>query len=87
MVLEMDNKGGVDHANSWGVGGNMRHVGTKQVFLRELKEDGILVVRWISNATNDADLFTKNLPGPMFTKFAKVYVGEDEYADAGSAPE
>ena len=42
MVLEMDNKGTVDHSNSWSVGGHMRHVGTKQAFLRELKEDGIM---------------------------------------------
>ena len=44
MTLEMDNKGGVDHTNSWSVGGHMRHVRTKQVFLRKLKEEGIIVV-------------------------------------------
>ena len=44
MVLEMDNKGAVDHSNSWRVGGHMPHVGTKHVFPRELKEDGILLV-------------------------------------------
>ena len=79
MKLEMDNSGAVDHTNSWSVGGHMRHVGTKQVFLCELKEDGILVVKWIPTDTNDSDLFTKNLDGPLFKKFAKVYVGEDEY--------
>ena len=57
-------------------------MGTKQVFLREMKEDGILVVKWISNAANNADLFTKNLQGPMFEKFARVYVGEDKYTDS-----
>ena len=51
-VLEMDNKGAVDHSNSWSVGGHMRHVGTKQVFLHELKEDGILLARWISRWTD-----------------------------------
>ena len=79
MVLEMDNKGAVDHSNSWSVGGHMRHVGTKQVFLRELKEDGILLVKWISTDENEADLFTKNLDGPLFAKFAKAFVGDDEY--------
>ena len=33
MLLEMDNKGGVDHSNSWSIGGYMCHVGTKQKFL------------------------------------------------------
>jgi len=87
MVLEMDNKGAVDHTNSWSVGGNMRHVGTKQVFLRELKEDGILIVEWIPGEINDADIFTKNLDGPLFRKFTKVYVGDDEYNDQGSRTE
>ena len=79
MKLEMDNSGAVNHTNSWSVGGHMRHVGTKQVFLHKSKEDGILVVEWIPTDTNDSDLFTKNLDGPLFKKFAKVYVGEDEY--------
>ena len=57
----------------------MRHVGTKQVFLRELKEDGILLVRWVSTDENEADLFTKNLDGPLFAKFAKAFVGDDEH--------
>ncbi len=47
MKLEMDNLGAVDHTNSQSVGGHMHHIRTKQVFLRELKEEGILVVEWI----------------------------------------
>ena len=34
----------------------MRHVGTKQMFLLELKEEGILTIRWIRGEQNDADL-------------------------------
>ena len=49
------------------------------MFLRELKEEGILVIRWIPTAENEADLFTKNLDGPLFAKFAKAFVGDDEY--------
>ena len=39
MVLEMDNKGAVDLANSWSVGGRTRHVDVRMYFLRELKDD------------------------------------------------
>ncbi len=79
MKLKMDNLGAVNHTNSWSVGGLVHHIGTKQVFLRELKEEGILVVKWIPTETNDSDIFTKNLDGPLFRKFAKVYIGDDEY--------
>jgi hypothetical protein len=53
-------------------------VDTRQYFLRELKEEGIVNVEWIPTAENSADLFTKNLPGPSFYKHMSVYCGEDE---------
>ena len=78
MVLGMDNKGDVDHSNSWSMGGHMRHVGTKQVLLGKLGEDGVLLVRWIPTSKNEAELFTKNLDVPLFAKFAKAFNGDDK---------
>ena len=48
MILEIDNRGAVDLANNWSVGGRTRHVDVRQNFLRELKEQGIIIVKWIS---------------------------------------
>ena len=73
MVLHVDNKGAVDLINSWSVGGRTRHIETRQWFLRELKEQGIVKVKWIKGDDNEADLFTKNLPKPVFDKHAKKY--------------
>ena len=75
MVLEMDNRGAVDLANSWSVGGRTRHVDVRQYFLRELKEAGILNVKWVPGDENDVDLHTKNLGNPAFGKHAAVYTG------------
>jgi hypothetical protein len=36
------------------------------VFLRELKEAGVLAIKWIAGAVNEADIFTKNLDRPTF---------------------
>jgi hypothetical protein len=77
MILEIDNKGAVDIANNWSAGGRTRHI--KMNFLRDLKEEGIINVRWISGVSNEADLFTKNLAGPAFNKHGSNYYGEDEY--------
>jgi hypothetical protein len=66
MVLEVDNKGVVDLANNWSVGGRTPHISVHVNFLRELKEQGLLCVVWIPTDENSADLFTKNLPGPLF---------------------
>jgi len=80
MILEVDNQGAVDLANNWSAGGRTRHVDVRQNFLRELKEAGILIVKWIPGPKNDADLHTKNLAATDFEKHVAVYTGKDEYS-------
>ncbi len=79
MILELDNKDAVDIANNWNVAGRTKHIDTKQYFVRQLNEDGIINVRWIPGKINETDLYTNNLPGPDFRKHTKVFVGEDEH--------
>ncbi len=79
MLLKMDNKGAVDLANNWSVGGQTRHVNVRQCFLRELKETKIMDICWIKGSENDADVITKNLDRPAFEKFIKTLVGQDVY--------
>ena len=59
MILDLDNKGAVDIVNNWSVAGRTKHIDTKQYFIRQLKEDGIIKVRWIPEKINEADLYTK----------------------------
>jgi len=77
MILEIDNKGAVDMANKWSVGGRTKHMDVRYLWLRELKEEGLVRVIWTIGESNDADLFTKNLLGPAFCKHAVKIVGED----------
>ena len=79
MYLNCDNKAVVDIANGWSVGGRTRHVQCRQYFLRQLKENNVLKLKWIPGTENCADLFTKNLPGPLFNKHIKKFCGDDEY--------
>ena len=79
MVLEMDNKGAVDLANNYSVGGRTRHVDVKFFFLRELKEQGLLVIKHVPGEKNDADIFTKNVTASIFERHLPLYVGMDEY--------
>ena len=75
----MDNKGAVDLINSFSVGGRTRHIDVKQCFLRELKESKQLIVNWIQGSENNADMFTKNLDGPLFKKYAELLLGENAF--------
>jgi hypothetical protein len=76
MVLEIDNKGAVDLINSFTVGGRTHHINIKQCFPQELKESKQLIVNWISGSENNADMFTKNLDGPLFKKYAEQLLGK-----------
>jgi hypothetical protein len=76
MKMEINNKGVVDLINSFSVGGRTRHIDVKQCFLRELKEAKQLVVNWIPGLENSADMFTKNLDGPLFKRYAEQLLGE-----------
>jgi hypothetical protein len=80
MILEMGNKGAVDLSKNWSVSGRTHHDCIRQSFLRELNEEGIIMVKCIPTEENSADIFTKNLNGPAFEKHASTYyIGIDEY--------
>jgi hypothetical protein len=83
MVLEIDNKGAVKLINSFSVGGHMRHIDVKQCFLRELKEAEQLIVNWIPGSENNADMFAKNLDGPLLKKYVEMLLGEHALGGKG----
>jgi hypothetical protein len=65
--------------NNYSVGGRTRHVDVKFFFLRELKEQGLLVIKHVPGEQNDADIFTKNVTASIFERHLSLYVGKDEY--------
>ena len=79
MILEMDNKGAVDLANNWSVGGRTRHVDVRNHVMRELKDMGLIQCRYVPGPENDADIFTKNVTAAIFEKYVPKCVGVDEY--------
>ena len=83
MILEMDNKGAVDLANNWSVGGRTRHVDVKNHFLRELKDLGLLMKKIVPGDLNDANIFTKNKTRPVFERHIPNFVGTDKYMNVG----
>jgi hypothetical protein len=62
MKVELDNKGTKDIINNWSVGGRTRYVGIRFDFMRELKENGITEIQWISTHKSCSDILPKNLP-------------------------
>jgi hypothetical protein len=78
MVLEVDNKGAVDWFNNWSVGGRTRHMDTKAMWIRELKDNGILKIIWTPGELNESDILSKNVEGPLFEKHASHWVSDED---------
>ena len=76
MMVHSDNKGAVDLINGWSVGGGTKHIDCRIMFLRELKEEGIIRVHWIPTTDNPSDLFTKNLDTKTLKKHVKAICEE-----------
>jgi hypothetical protein len=53
--------------------------GDQAAILRELKEEGLIIVKWLGSAENTADLFTKNLGGPPFNSHTVTMCGHGEH--------
>ena len=79
MILCIDNKGAVELANNWTVGGRTRHIEVRQYFLRELKEQNVILARRISGENMCSDFLTKNLPGSLFERHIHPFIRDDEY--------
>jgi len=77
MVCEVDNSGARDLANSWSVGGRTRHVDVRKFFIRDLKEQGMIVFKHIPGDSNEADIFTKNVDATTLHKHTAKMCGED----------
>ena len=59
----------------------MRHVDVRMHYLRQLKDEGMIVIKHISGEDNETDIFTNNTSTPTFNKHVVQYVGHDEYVD------
>ena len=60
-VLLEDNTGVIFLIKNQQVGPRMKHIDVRHHFLRELHEDGRLVVKYTKSDDNEADMMTKNV--------------------------
>ena len=78
MIVYVNNKGAVDLANGWSIGGGTKHIDVRLMFIRQLKEQGIVAVKWKSGNENVADIFTKNVDNTLFQKHLPTFCSKFE---------
>ena len=82
MIVYTDNNGAVDLINGWSIGGGIKHLDCRIMFLRELKENGTIRVQWIPSGNNPSDIFTKNVDKETFLRHVKKN-GEEIISEEG----
>ena len=66
MKLYVDNKGAVQLANNWSVGGRTWYIGAKTNYLWSLKEMGFIHILWKKGTELIPDIGTKNVTKKEF---------------------
>ena len=76
MLIEVDNQGDVNLENTWSVGGRKLNDEVFQYFLRELKVQELLLVKWCPGEKNESYLFNKKFGVSDFERNTKVFCND-----------
>ena len=74
IMVHVDNVGAIFLANNKTTSDRTKHVDIRHHFVREYIEDGIVKIIFVMSSENDADDFTKNLPGEAYEKHSNKFV-------------
>ena len=83
MIVQCDNKAAVDLVNGHQSAGGTKHIDVRLHYARELKEAGIIKVKWISTDLNEADVLTKNTDHRTFNRHCSKFMRETAYEQGG----
>jgi hypothetical protein len=76
IKIQVDNIGAIYMAENGASSNQTKHVNTRYHFVRELIEDGTLMIEFVKSENNDSDIFTKNLGKELFMKHKNKFMGE-----------
>ena len=87
VELMMDNRSAIDVAYNPEHRNAMKHVERRHFYLRELVEEHVIRVPFVSTVDNIADFFTKPLKSKDFFRMRDIIMNVPARARASSAPE
>jgi ribosomal protein L24 len=76
VTVHVDNVGAIFLANNRTTSERTKHVDIRHHFVREHIEDGVVKIVFVRSKHNDADLFTKNLPGESYERHVEKFTSE-----------
>ena len=76
VKIRIDNIGAIFLVNNRNTSERTRHIDTRYHYVRNLIDDGSVIIEFINSKDNIADIFTKNLSDESYNKHNKYFRGE-----------
>jgi len=78
VIVRVDNVGAIFMAENLTTSQRTKHVDIRYHFVREFVEDGFIRIIFVRTTENTADIFTKNVSGPLHEKHSGEFIGTKE---------
>ena len=74
ITVHVDNVGAILLSNNRNTGDRTKHIDIRTSFVKEYKEDGKIIIKFVKSEDNKADIFTKNTSNTIFQKHEEKLV-------------
>ena len=74
ITVHVDNVGAIWLSNTRNTGDRTKHIDTRISFVKEYKEDGKIIIKFVKSEDNEADIFTKNTSSIIYQRHQEKLV-------------
>ena len=78
ITVYVDNVGAIWLSNLRNTSGRTKHIDVRTSFVKEYKEDGKLIIKFVKSEDNEADMYRKNTTNIIFQRHQKKFVWNKE---------
>ena len=75
ITVHVDNVGAIWLSNNRNTGVRTKHIDIRTSFVKEYKEDGKIIIKFVKSEDNEADIFTKNTSNIIYQRHQKNWSG------------
>ena len=79
ITIRVDNMGAIFMAENASVSQRTKHVDLRTKFINQYVDDGFIKIKFVKTTDNLSDVFTKNVNGETYEKFAQQFVSVKDY--------
>ena len=81
ITVHVDNVGAIWLSNNHTISDRTKHIDIRTSFVKEYREDGKIIIKFVKSEENEADIFTKNTTNVIFSNHQKKLVWDKTNVD------